>query len=140
MFSGKKSITPYPEVNELIERLLKDVKRILKEKFVGIYIFGSLAINDFTPGHSDVDFLVVTSEKISEETFDDLKKMHTKLTASKIKWANILEGSYIPEKAVRSYDPDNSYHPSLRYDGHFDLEKHSADWIIVFHTIREYSI
>jgi hypothetical protein len=34
MFSGKKSITPYTEINELIKSLLKDVKRILKEKFI----------------------------------------------------------------------------------------------------------
>ena len=52
--------TPYPEVNVLLFRLLKEVQEALGEQFIGMYLYGSLASGDFDEKSSDVDFVVVT--------------------------------------------------------------------------------
>ncbi|MCK7506413.1 MAG: nucleotidyltransferase domain-containing protein [Desulfobacterales bacterium] len=54
------SPTSHPDVNEIIGRLLDYAKEILKEQFVGMYLFGSLANGDFDK-NSDIDILTVTA-------------------------------------------------------------------------------
>src|SRR5687768_72198 len=58
--------TPYTDVNEILHLLLVNVKEILKDQFLGMYLYGSLSSGDFNPETSDVDFLVVTKEVLSE--------------------------------------------------------------------------
>jgi len=136
------SITPtaYSEINSLIQKLLSKVKIALGEYFLGMYIHGSLASGDFNPESSDIDFLVVTSETLPEEIRKGLKIIHKDITNSGLPWAKRLEGSYIPEKALRRYDPTQIYFPSLGVDGSFALDGHGSDWIIQRYIIREYGI
>ena len=51
--------SPYPEVNALLNVLLPAVQAILGNRFVGLYLHGSLAYGGFNPETSDIDFLVV---------------------------------------------------------------------------------
>ena len=57
--------TPYPDVNEVLNLLLTNVKGILRDQFVGMYLYGSLSSGDFNPETSDIDFLVVTTDFLS---------------------------------------------------------------------------
>jgi len=52
--------TVYPEVNAVLQELLSGARALLGPRFVGMYLDGSLAIGDFDPGKSDLDFVVVT--------------------------------------------------------------------------------
>jgi hypothetical protein len=51
-----------------------------------------------------------------------------------------LEGSYIPQPALRRHDPAHARHPALRVDGTFALDEHGSDWIIQCHVLREQGI
>ncbi len=44
--------TPYPDVNAVLHRLLAEVQAVLGERFVGLYLYGSLAGGDFDPDTS----------------------------------------------------------------------------------------
>jgi hypothetical protein len=66
--------------------------------------------------------------------------MHARITAGGLKWATRLEGSYIPQCALRRYDPTRSHHPALRMDGSFDIDGHGSEWVIQRHVIREHGI
>jgi len=132
--------TSYPEINSVLSQLLINVRSVLGKRFIGLYIYGSLASGDFNPQRSDIDFLVVTTEKLPQPIVSDLKAMHTRISSSGLKWATKLEGSYIPQHALRRYDPAHAHHPSLRVDGSFDIDHHGKDWIILGHLIREQAI
>ncbi|MHB8757047.1 MAG: nucleotidyltransferase domain-containing protein [Bacillota bacterium] len=71
--------TPYPDVNALLSELLSSLRGILGDRFVGLYLHGSLAAGDFVPGRSDIDFLVVTDGDLSDEVVAVLKAMHERL-------------------------------------------------------------
>lgn len=130
--------TQFPEIDALLARMLQSVRQILGDQFYGFYLYGSLACGDFNH-KSDIDFLIVTSEKLSAGTLAELKKMHKDIAAD-LKWGYELEGSYIPVTAIRYYDPNNSIHPHIERGGQLKVEKHDSDWIIQRHILREMGV
>lgn len=129
--------TPYTEVNQILGMLCENTKKILKEQFIGMYLYGSLATGDFTLQSSDIDFLVVTDDFLPEEVIAQLKSMHERLWASGLKWAAKLEGAYLPKDIIRCYKPDTPICPTVN-EGQFYLAGQGSDWVIQRHVIREY--
>jgi predicted nucleotidyltransferase len=129
--------TPYAEANSLLDVLLDELPGILGQRLVGIYLHGSLASGDFDPRTSDIDFLVVTAEELSGDAFQAVAAMHGRLVASGQPWVTKLEGSYIPQRALRRYDPRDTRYPALSVGGDFGPDEHGSDWIIQRHLIRE---
>jgi hypothetical protein len=119
--------------------LLSNVKNILGEQFVGMYLYGSLSTGDFDPATSDIDFLVVTTEALSEETIAELEAMHQQAWATSAKRAGELEGSYVPKDLIRRHDPDGAPCPTVN-EGKFYVDTRGSDWIIQRHVVREYGV
>src|SRR6266566_2668185 len=68
-------LTPYPDINSFFDTLFLQLKTILGERLIGVYLFGSLVWGDFEYGSSDIDVLVVTSSNITNNEFDQLDHM-----------------------------------------------------------------
>ena len=51
--------TPYQDVNVFLNLLLSNIQSILGDHFIGLYLGGSLALGDFNPQRSDIDFVAV---------------------------------------------------------------------------------
>jgi len=136
-----KTHTPYDDVNAILDILLMEMEEILKEQFVGMYLFGSLANGDFD-NYSDVDVLIVTKDEIPESVFSALHVMHERISSLDSAWATQLEVSYIPQNALRRFDPANMRHPHLdRGNGEkLHMMTHANDWIIQRHILREHGI
>lgn len=132
--------TPYSEVNAVLNELLSGVQTVLGDHFVGMYLGGSLASGDFNPRRSDIDFLIVTTDEIPDKTLSALQVMHERITAGGSKWARELEGSYIPQHALRRYDPTHARHPHIERYGRLVLEQHDSDWVIQRYILREHGI
>ena len=131
--------TPYPDVNTLLHALLSEVQAILENHFVGLYLYGSLASGDFDPERSDIDFVVVTADALPDEIISALEAMHARVTAGGLKWAAKLEGAYVPQHALRRYDPGAAPCPCVN-EGRFYLARHESDWIIQRHILREHGV
>ena len=136
MSTLETQITPYADVNEVLEELLAGAQKILGKQFVGMILYGSLASGDFNPETSDIDFLIVTSEALSDELISELKTMHEYLWKRNLKWAKKLEGRYLPTNEMRRHDPSYPPRPCLNEE-HFYLAREESDWIIQRHIIRE---
>ena len=54
-------------------------------------------------------------------------------------WAIQLEVSYIPQSALRHYDPANNKHPHLDRGPREELQimQHDSDWVVQRHILRE---
>ena len=105
--------TPYPEVNDMVDQLLAESKKVLGEQFLGLYLFGSLSTGDFNPESSDIDFLCTTADKLSEETIAALEKMFFDLEEFDPKWWYKLEGSFTPQADMYRYNPENGPYPTI---------------------------
>ncbi len=129
-------MTLYPEVNTVLFDLLARVKAILGDRFVGLYLYGSLASGDFNLHQSDIDFIVVTTDILPETTIDKLEPMHKGLAESGSKWAHKLEGVYIPKGYLPRYNPADPPLPTLN-EGQFYLARQGSDWVIQRFILRE---
>jgi hypothetical protein len=132
--------TPYAEVNVVLNLLLSNVQAVLGDRFIGLYLYGSLASGDFDPQRSDIDFVVVTADEIPDEMIPALEALHARLAASGLKWAAKLEGAFLPQPAIRRYDPDDARQRPWINEGRFYLGRQGSDWIIQRHILREQGV
>jgi hypothetical protein len=128
--------TPFPEVNEVLLDLLSQVQAILGDRFVSFYLYGSLASGDFNPYQSAIDFVVVTSDDLPDAVVKELETMHLRLASGPSKWAQKLEGVYIPKHYLPRYNPTDPPLPTIN-EGRFYLGQQGRDWVIQRHILRE---
>lgn len=134
------ALTDYPEINSVLQELLLGARGILDNHFVGMYLDGSLAIGDFEPDKSDLDFVVVTDSDVSSDTFGDLKATHDRIAIGASKWARELEGSYISQRALRR-DHRPAAHPYIdRGSVLVMVQPESGYWVIHRHMLREHGV
>lgn len=131
--------TLYSDVNKVLDVLLHAVKKILGDQFTGMYLYGSLSSGDFDLESSDIDFLVITNNWLSDATIAKLEAMHNQTWATSLKRAGKLEGAYVPQELIRRHDPDATPCPTIN-EGKFYLDRLGSDWIIQRHVVREYGV
>ncbi|HEX5547187.1 MAG TPA: aminoglycoside adenylyltransferase domain-containing protein [Ktedonobacterales bacterium] len=126
-------------VRPVLALLLNSIRDVLGGQLVGLYLYGSLSSGDFNPASSDVDFVAVTRDAITENdpAFEQLRQMHGRIAASGLPFATNLEGSYIPHAAWRRYNPADAHHPTIGHDWPFKLSFHDANWVIERAIVRE---
>ncbi len=134
--------TPYPDVNTLLRLLLAEMQATLGDDLSGLYLDGSLALGDFDPATSDVDFIVAVARPPAPETFNALADMHRRIRDSALPFARELEGSYIHLSALCRHDPADAVFPNLERgpDEELKLSEHHSDWVIHRHIVREHGI
>ena len=76
---------------------------MLGPRFVGLYLYGSLASGGFDKS-SDIDFLVVTEEEVPADLLPALEQMHARIASSGLRWSDNLEAAYI--EALRQKAPE----------------------------------
>ncbi len=144
--------TRYAALNRLLSELVTGAQAILKSNFTGAYLQGSLAIGDFDE-HSDVDFVVVTEDDLTESQLADLGVMHERIhtlggryrpdypAPSRVldpdHWEVRLEGSYIPRRWLKSWESAGHKH-WYKDNGSrvLELSDHD-DTLVVRWTLRE---
>ena len=68
---------PYPELPSVLGQFVDGVQDLLSENLVGIYLVGSLAVGGFDLD-SDIDFLVVMNEELTDGAVSALQAMHVR--------------------------------------------------------------
>ena len=118
-----------PAANALLRELLTQVRELLGEQFFAMYLDGSLTSGDFDQD-SDIDFVVVTRDEISEAVFLALQRMHDQLATADTVWAIQLEGSYLSQRALRRHDPAFTRYPNLERGAGERLKwaEHTQTW------------
>ena len=66
----------HPAVASIIEGWMAPVRAALGEKLVGVTVTGSLALDDFQPGWSDVDLVAVLGGPITSGEVAELDRIH----------------------------------------------------------------
>ena len=98
-----------------IDRMVSSIQRVLSNKSVSIYLYGSVVLNDFRLGWSDIDILCLTENTITEQQADELVSLRQKLLTE---------------------EPDNSYYRSFE-GGMLTLDaflNHAPDCVVYWGT------
>jgi len=106
---------------------------------VGAYLQGSFALGDFDLD-SDVDFIMVTEEELSEEEVYGLQGVHERIYGLDIPWAQHLEGSYFPREVLRSSAQSGGQLWYLDHGSRSLLQSDHCNTILVRWVVREHGV
>ncbi|MEU0680159.1 MULTISPECIES: nucleotidyltransferase domain-containing protein [Streptomyces] len=82
-----------PSVYVVVQSYLRAVDTELPWLVQGLYLVGSVALNDFHPGASDIDFVAVSAKPPDERQLDALARVHARLADAHPR--PYFDGSYI---------------------------------------------
>ena len=144
--------TPYADVNAVLHDFLARIHLILGARFRGMYLDGSLALGDFAPHSSDIDFVVTTDAQLSDGLFMALRDMHARFDTSGSPWATEVEAVYIPQDALRRDNPAPAaggsqrktppvaWVPRIERGATLVKEHLDSSWIIHWYILREHGV
>lgn len=134
------SITPYKEIDELIEEFKKEIIQSLNQNLVGLYLTGSLSYDDFVPDRSDIDFQVIVKLPLSTSEIVDVEKLHAYIEEKYPKWAKRIECSYTPQSMLSDIQPPIDPRPWWGAGIMYPKAPYGNEWIINQYQLYNYAI
>jgi hypothetical protein len=131
------SPTSFADVNVVLNHFLTRIHARLGSRFQGMYLVGSLALGDFDPRSSDIDFVVVTDTDVGDDLFAGLQDIHAQFAAGSSVWADKIEAIYAPYAALRRAAPDASYCPQIETGTQLFKAPLESGWVFQCITIRD---
>jgi hypothetical protein len=96
-------VTPYADLDVLLDELLGHWRRILGDDLAGAWLQGSFALGAGDQ-HSDCDWLVATHRPLTDSQVSALREVHDEIPTRPDHWPHDLEGSYAPIDDLASVD------------------------------------
>lgn len=131
-------ITPFEDINTIIDSLAKGLKDILPQNFVGLYLTGSLSYGDFNPESSDIDLLVVLCSTVSLEKIKEIEQLHKNIEQGNEKWARRIECSYISRDMLQNILPPKLPRPYVGEGKFYAEAPYGNEWIINLYWLYYY--
>ncbi len=132
--------TPYADVNRVLHDILGDIQLILGDHLRGMYLDGSLALGDFDPHSSDIDYVVTTDVPVSDALFAALCALHARFDASGSPWATEVEAVYIPQDMLRRDGAPPAWVPRIERGATLVKEHLDPSWIVHWSILRDHGI
>jgi hypothetical protein len=129
--------TPFGDVNTVLLDLTARIQAILGSQFMGLYLYGSLALGDFDLQTSDIDLIIVTRAELPVEQFSALQAMHAEFDRSGSPWAGKVEAAYIPLEALRRTASTTTPYPQVEKGTALILAPLEVGWAFQRYTLRE---
>jgi predicted nucleotidyltransferase len=125
-----KNRSGYPEVDELLVRLVGEVPKILNNNLVGIYLTGSLTYGDYKPKSSDVDLVVVTKHQLTPKRLLAVENFHKQLKVDYPIFKKRVECSYVPRKMLFEVRPPIEPRPYVGEGKFYQEALYGNEWLI----------
>ena len=93
--SGRSPSTSEPAVASVLGSIREAIEAATGPSLVGVYLFGSLATNDFDAAASDIDLLAVLADAPSARLASHLRRMHASLAEASPEWDGRIEVIYV---------------------------------------------
>jgi predicted nucleotidyltransferase len=136
-----KEPTAYQDINEIAALFTEELKKIFGTQLVGFYLTGSLAYGGFNRPSSDLDFVVVLKEPLSDSQRKKIKEMHTNVEKLYPEWKRRIEMPYLLKHPLRSTRSPKE--PQLRFNAGrlWDPDPtYGSNWLVNMYALREYGI
>lgn len=131
------SITIDEAVGAILDQLTAGLRAVLRQRLIGVYVYGSLITGDFDSGISDVDLVVVMTEALDQARFKALHQLHQQVVERYPDWDDRLELAYIASAALRSFRQHSSTIGIISPGEPFHLLRAGEDWLISWYALRK---
>jgi predicted nucleotidyltransferase len=135
-----KPITLYPQVNKAVKEILSHQKRILGEKIVGVYLYGSAATGDFNESISDIDLLCAVSSDLEKTEFEQLEQMHIDFANRNKTWLDRIEVEYLSLISLKTFKTQATDMADISPGTSFHTAKEDRLWLINWYSVQEKGI
>jgi predicted nucleotidyltransferase len=133
-------VTPYPDVNRMLELLQRRIQEILGANLLGLYVSGSLVTGDFDELVSDIDLVAVTQTALSTVEAERLEAFHRELPRQEKTWEHRVEVAYISAEALRTFRTRPSTIGIVSPGEPFHTKDADKDWLINWYVLRTHGI
>ncbi len=132
--------TPFDDVNQLLAELEAGIRDVLGETLIGLYLYGSLTYDGYTPGVSDLDLLAAVSRDLNDADLPGLRQMHAELIARYPEWDDRIEVLYYSLRGLRTYKTARSPIAVISPGEplHFREEMAGDDWLMNWYLVLEH--
>ncbi len=127
------------DVEEITRLAVAGMREALGENLVGVYLYGSLALGDFDPATSDIDFWAVTERPLSDAESAALAALHEQLSRLSNPFANQFEGKYIDRDEAWRHQPGQRI-PVISRGEAMRWTQPGANWVVDRWVVRERGI
>jgi hypothetical protein len=134
------TLIKYPDVGVLLDVISSRMREILREKLVGLYLYGSLVAGDFDYEISDIDLLAATATVIDDNEFNLLERMQKRIVRDNRKWENRIEIQYAPLIALKTFKTGKSRIANISPGEPLHFLEAGNDWLLNWYFVRENSI
>lgn len=110
---------------------------IFQDRLIGIYLFGSLTYNDYIPGRSDLDIMVVIKGKPDEATIGKIKERYLDIAIRFPDFKDRVECSFTPQSMLQGIEQPSEGRVYFGERFYADAT-YGNEWIINNYLIREY--
>ena len=127
-----------PEPEALLERVVTDLRAVLRADLVGIYLYGSNVSGGFDPGVSDLDLVVVTAPPVEAIDLGGLGRMHRDFVSRYPAWNDRIEIVYIGRAALWSFRTSPGPLAVISPGEPFHLrDERIVEWLQNWYLVRE---
>jgi hypothetical protein len=135
-----KHLTPYPAINKVLAEWADALKRLLRERIVGLYLSGSLTYGDFLPERSDIDLQAVVWSPLTEDELRSVEQLHRQIEKRCPQWANRIECSYVPLELMKELTPPAKPRPWWGFGTLYAEAPAGTEWIINHYLLSKHGI
>jgi predicted nucleotidyltransferase len=128
----------YPEIDKLLKALLAGQQKILGEKLIGLYLYGSLVWGDFDYALSDIDLLAALKSDLSETEASALKQMHEEFAQTFKEWDDRIEVQYLSLKGLKTFKTERSSMGNINPGEPFHIIDVGKEWLLNWYFVQEY--
>ncbi len=135
------ALSPYQDVNEVIEFYVDAIVRTLGENLLGVYLTGSLSYAAFRYGTSDIDIIVIVHQRLTQGEIEAVRRIHQEIAEKFNRWSKRLESSYTPIRMLSEVYPPKEPRPYWGGDGVFyEAALYGNEWIINNYLLYRHGI
>ena len=116
------------KIPKIVEKILKEYQKLVNDRLPstleGLYLHGSIALDAFEEGKSDIDFIAITNQRLTEDVAGILSEIHRTI-AQKYKTPE-MDGVYLTWQDIgkTEHDEQNYYYYNgehLSYGSYFNF-------------------
>lgn len=130
-------ITPYAEINNLLDDLLAQMQAVLGQKLVGVYLYGSLVWGDFDRESSDIDLVVATASDIDAQEFSNLDAMQHGFVDTYRYWNGRIEIAYVSIATLQTFKSHTSQIAVISPGESFHFKETDPGWLMNWYMVQE---
>jgi len=127
------------DLRPVLEPLTRDLRAVLGEDLVGLYLYGSAVSGGFEPGVSDLDLVAVTRQRVDALDLAGLDRVHRAVVERDPTWADRLEIVYVAQGTLAGPIGDDPV-AVISPGEPFHLSGPASDWLQNWYLVRETAV